>query len=112
MITFRKALVAKKNHTSHDQFNLTKLPCKTDSVNCTKERKFPSQDSPTQQVVQLTKNRPNFPSSNHSQNGSSVVLCSFLTIVAVVVSIVMRDAEKVREKSKSLSYIEPPVCQA
>jgi len=96
---FQEISSRKESHTSYHQVKLTKLLRKPnpDSENRTKERKFPPQESPTLQVVRLTRYRSNFPPSNHSQNGSSVVLCSFLTMVTAVFVEREESARKIKE---------------
>jgi len=67
-------------------------------------------ESPTWQVVRLTRYRSNFPSLNHSQNGSSVGLYSFLKMVTTVSH--NSGSRRNRERRQNLTYIDTPVRQA
>ena len=96
-VTFKESQVEKK--TTQVTINSNPLSYFTNPIQRTQKRKFPPQESSTLQVVRLTRYRSNFPSSNHSQNSSSVRLCSFLTILVVVAAAAVVGGRKAWEKS-------------
>jgi len=87
---YQEISTRKENHTSHDQFKSAKLQyfanllSKVNPKNHSREKKIQPKESPTLLVVRLTRYRrplvsstnTMFPSSIHSPNGSSVMLCS------------------------------------
>ena len=83
-VTFKKPQVEKKAtqvKINSSSLNYLEKPTQQTAQKIENSR---HKESPTLQVVRPTRYRSNLPSSNPSQNSSSVVLCSFLTMVAAL----------------------------
>ena len=83
-VTFKKPQVEKKTTQVTINSNSLNYFTKPTQQTAQKTENSRHKESPTSQVVRLTRYRSNFPSSNHSQSGSSVVLCPSLTIITAL----------------------------
>jgi len=107
MVTFNEHTSRKRNLTSHDQSQFTKLSRQNQPHKAHQTENSRLKESPTQQVVRLLiKYRSNFPSAKHT-----ILVAAFLATKVVVCGRPLWERKgSVREEN--LTYIAAPVRQA